>query len=482
MEQKLNMSNNNMMGNEIASNDDEKKKAALLCKANLEMIESLKKQVMERHGGDSNSGKNIIEQLKQAENESLAKASNIVGTSTEQLKGSMSKMVYNELTEEEKVIESKKRKKESRKSVQGKMKKEDKEKTGVLSELKNKLNKLKAKKKEDEEKISKPAVDLNEEKEITNTVPQQINAVDKFSNDYDDFDPRSIPSYIQYDIIPLPSKGECYSHKKSKLPVAYLTASDENLITSINMYNDGTIVDTILERKILDDTIRVKDLCKGDRDAITIWLRATAYGANYPVTTNYKGTQIDSVIDLSKLKYLDFDLKGDENGWFEYVCGNGDVLKYRYLTASDEKTLFDKLVKEIKSISKTKVMTDLGYAKTFVESLKNDDGEDILDAINIVKEWINNIKDEGDGNSVYTTGVTDRMLLQTMSVNGMTDKVVIKNYIDNMLLSEATKYREYIKNNTPGVDTKVTIEIPESLGGGSFESFLSIGETIFTTI
>ena len=35
-----------------------------------------------------------------------------------------------------------------------------------------------------------------------------------------------------YDIIPLPSNGECYASKIGRLPVAYLTAYDENLITS----------------------------------------------------------------------------------------------------------------------------------------------------------------------------------------------------------------------------------------------------------
>ena len=102
-----------------------------------------------------------------------------------------------------------------------------------------------------------------------------------------DFDPRDIPSYIQYDMIPLPSKGECYAHKKSYLPVAYLTAADENLITSRNMYENGSMINTILERKILDKSIRVSDLCKGDRDAIAIWLRATAYGSEYPVICGY---------------------------------------------------------------------------------------------------------------------------------------------------------------------------------------------------
>ena len=42
------------------------------------------------------------------------------------------------------------------------------------------------------------------------------------------------------------SKGECYKHKKSRIPVRYLTAADENLITSPNMYANGTLVEKVV--------------------------------------------------------------------------------------------------------------------------------------------------------------------------------------------------------------------------------------------
>ena len=45
---------------------------------------------------------------------------------------------------------------------------------------------------------------------------------------------------IQYDIISLPSNGECYKNKTERVPVGYLTAYDENLITSPNLYKDGS--------------------------------------------------------------------------------------------------------------------------------------------------------------------------------------------------------------------------------------------------
>jgi len=42
--------------------------------------------------------------------------------------------------------------------------------------------------------------------------------------------------------------------------------------------------------------------------------------------------------------------------------------------------------------------------------------------------------------------------------------------------------RKHINENTPGIDFKITVERPESLGGGSFETFLELDSTIFLNI
>ena len=53
-----------------------------------------------------------------------------------------------------------------------------------------------------------------------------------------------------FDVIPLPSKGEGYKEKISKASVAYLTAYDENMIVSPNLYRDNLILDYILQEKL----------------------------------------------------------------------------------------------------------------------------------------------------------------------------------------------------------------------------------------
>lgn len=300
----------------------------------------------------------------------------------------------------------------------------------------------------------------------------------------EDFDPRDIPSYVQYDIIPLPSKGQCYAHKKGNIPVAYLTAADENLITARNMYENGSMIDIILERKILDKSIKVKDLCKGDRDAIAIWLRATAYGPEYPIVATYEDKEIKSVIDLSNIKYLDFDLKGDENGWFEYKTSTGDILKFKILTSGEEVDLVKNNIIAEDIVNRNAVVQNIENSIEYVDNIDGTGKEEVIEALNLVKNWCLDI----DGvdfelkDKAYSTFITDRMFAQTMSVNGNTDREYIKAYIENMRANDALEYRKYVNSNIPGVNLNITVPIPESMGGGSFDTFLSIGETIFINV
>lgn len=335
---------------------------------------------------------------------------------------------------------------------------------------------------EDEEKVETPM-----KTEVKESVREPKKIVKQWveQKSCKDFDPRDVPSYVQYDIIPLPSKGECYPHKKGNIPVAYLTAADENLITSRNMYENGSMIDVILERKILDKSIRVADLCKGDRDAIAIWLRATAYGSEYPIVATYNGEEIQSSIDLSDVHFLDFNLKGDENGWFEYkVPSNGDIIKFKVLTYGEEADLVKNNMLAQDVIKRTEILESMDKSIEYIGTLNNSDKNEVIDALNLVKKWCLNadFNPNETENKVYLTYITDRMISQTMSVNGNEDREFIKGYIENMRANDAIEYRKYVNENVPGVDLNITVPIPESMGGGSFDTFLSIGDTIFINV
>ena len=302
-----------------------------------------------------------------------------------------------------------------------------------------------------------------------------------------DFDIKSIPSEIAFDVINLPSKGECYPHKKSKLPVAYLTAADENLIASPNLYSSGSLIDLILERKILDKTIKVSELCQGDRDAIVVWLRATAYDTKFPVNATHPETgkvyPID--IDLSTLKYRPFDLIGDENGLFEYKTTQGDVFKFKMLTKDEYEGFVRKSFGKYKLLNKSMIQYNIHEIERIIEENHIHENEDISsEAIKILNEWADTLSEEEniDLDNSYVDTITARMCLYTHSINGETNPNYIKSYIENMRTQEATKYRNFVETNQPGMDLKINVQVPESDGGGSFDTFLGIRDTIFLTV
>ena len=298
-----------------------------------------------------------------------------------------------------------------------------------------------------------------------------------------DFDTTKIKE--AFDTIPLPSKGECYSNKLSKVPVAYLTAYDENIIVSPNLYRDGTFIDYLLKTKILNPAIDPDELLPGDRDAIILWLRATGYGNEFPVsvTDNETGREFNSIIDLSKINFKEFTLKGDENGWFTYVLPvSKSEVKFSFLTYKEMKMLNDVETKEDLSIRKN----ELKGISDNLSKLKKDDTSKIVtkqflkridDAIKTIDEWHDSIEPEIE--TKISHAITNKMIASIKSIDGITDKKYIREFVVKMNIRDSASLRKYMLENEPGVDFKVEVERPKSLGGGSMETFLPFDQFIF---
>lgn len=296
----------------------------------------------------------------------------------------------------------------------------------------------------------------------------------------------NIDGNLQYDVIQLPSNGQCYRNKVDRVPVAYLTAYDENIITSPNLYKDGLVIDFLLKNKIVNNEINVDDLVSGDADAIILFLRATSYGPEFPIVVNDPdtGEQIDTTVDLSTLKPKEFKLVGDENGWFEYVTPiKKDTIKFRYLTRKQEKQL--RKVTELESYGTKAAMLDR-ERETLQAAMMNDkhisenDKKTIRAAIKTMETWSKKLKEVN--NSEFTRIMTNNMQLQIMAVNGNTDREFIRKYINQMPARDSLMLRKYINDNKPGIDFDIEVERPESLGGGSFKTFLNWDDTVFLNI
>lgn len=309
----------------------------------------------------------------------------------------------------------------------------------------------------------------------------------KLEQDYipakEDYSSNSNPTF---DVIPLPSKGEGYKDKISKAAVAYLTAYDENMIVSPNLYKDNLILDYLLEEKVLSKEIEPMDLLEGDRDAIILFLRASGYGNEYPITAtdDATGKEFDTVVNLSKLKYKDFTLKGDSNGWFSFTLPvSKKEVKFRFPTHRDNITLQKMQDAEDKKIKKGII---LNYVENMDNLIEDDDQvtkEDrikVRQAIRTIENWGKDINDDEELKFNHT--LTNRLNLLIMAVDGITDKKYIYDFIRKMTVRDSSALRKYISDNEPGIDYNITVDRPQSLGGGSFTTFLQLDQFIFLNI
>lgn len=309
--------------------------------------------------------------------------------------------------------------------------------------------------------------------------PSETTIADKTT--FNDIDPS-----VQYDVIQLPSNGQCYRSKTDRVPVAYLTAYDENIIMSPNLYKDGLVIDFLLKNKIVNKEIDVDDLVSGDVDAIVLFLRATSYGPEFPIVVNdpETGEQIDTTVDLTTLKPKEFKLIGDENGWFEYTTPiKKDVIKFRYMTRKQEKQL--RKATELENYGTKAHMLDT-ERETLLASLIGDNNisenekKVIKSATAVMESWSNKLKKLND--SQFTRMMTNAMQLQVMAVNGNTDREFIRKYINQMPARDSLMLRKYINDNRPGINFDIEVERPESLGGGSFKTFLNWDDSVFLNI
>ena len=318
------------------------------------------------------------------------------------------------------------------------------------------------------------------------TVKETVSKKKKVENIKYDFDFSNIPNWVQYDVIPLPSNGMCYPATSplrcGRIPVAYLTAADENIIASPNVYRDGKLLDIILDRKILDKRINVSDLSSGDRDAIILWLRATSYGEDFPIsaTNPQTGKRYNVTIKLSQFGYNDFDLESDENGLFTYTTSNEDEIKFKFFTNDDEELLRKVITSQITDSNKIEILKNLKYITDALNRIEFSDEEKsmLTEDVDEIKDIVGTDIPEVD-EDIYPSTITEQMIMHTVSINGNTDIEFIKNYIENMRTKDAMDYRNYFSNNKPGVDFNFEVNIPESDGGGSFDTFLRIDDTIF---
>jgi hypothetical protein len=218
---------------------------------------------------------------------------------------------------------------------------------------------------------------------------------------------------IAYDVIELPSKGIHYTNKKKSVRVAYLTASDENILSSPSFLNTNTVITELLKRKILDKDLSIDEIVEEDRQAILIFLRNTAFGSEYnlTITDDKTGNEFSVEVDLGSLKIKDFNLVEDSNGEYGYYLEKSkSEITFKFLTQKQE-------------------------------------------------DEIEKIKESWNGNGVAPV-ITKQLEMMIKSVGGVRDALKIRGFIETMPIKDSQDFRKFVKDNKPGLDLTQEVTTP----------------------
>jgi hypothetical protein len=218
---------------------------------------------------------------------------------------------------------------------------------------------------------------------------------------------------IAYDVVELPSRGIHYASKKKSFKVAYLTAADENILSSQNLIQSNGVIPELLKRKILDRDITFEEIVEEDKEAVLIFLRNTAFGSEYTMNLTDPKTKepFVHIVDLSTVKMKPFDLVADPNGEYKFFLPKTKAeITFKFITQTQEDEL-DKL--------KTS-WNGLGVAPI----------------------------------------VTKRLEMMIKSVAGNRDMMQIHNLVENMPITDSQDFKKFVSENKPGLDLTQTVIAP----------------------
>ena len=157
--------------------------------------------------------------------------------------------------------------------------------------------------------------------------------------------------------IELPSGGKFYPEgsplRSGKVDVKYMTAKEEDILTSTNLIKKGTVIDRLMESLIVTKGVKPEDLLTGDLNAVMVAARILAYGKDYPIELlcPHCGRKVNHVVDLAKLDTISPDVPASTE--HSVTLPTGLQVTFKLLTRADEKAIRD----EVESLKKFNNLT-----------------------------------------------------------------------------------------------------------------------------
>jgi hypothetical protein len=213
---------------------------------------------------------------------------------------------------------------------------------------------------------------------------------------------------LPHDMVPLPSQGVFYKNKKKSLKIGYLTASDENIL----MGGADDITSTLLRSKIYEPDVRVDDLLEGDIEAILVFLRNTSFGPEIDMSLTDPTTkkQFSVKIVLDSLPIINGQEPSEDGTFTTKLPKSGATVKLKPLTYG-----------EINEIAKMADTYPVGRV---------------------------------------APRVTWRLQKQIVEIDGVTDKVEIIKFIEQMPIADSKYVRTFMNENEPRLNMFKEVTAP----------------------
>lgn len=235
---------------------------------------------------------------------------------------------------------------------------------------------------------------------------------------------------VPTDHIELPSKGMFYPeghplHGQETIEVKHMTAKEEEILTSRTLLKKGIAIDRLLQNVIVNKAINVNNLLVGDKNAVLVWTRMLAYGPEYStkVTCPSCGETTQNKFNLQNGNITHPEQFDEADGFTKVTDNTFGILLPRTKVLAEVRLLF-------------------GEDETYLTRV------------------LNNRKKQNLVNHLTDSLLTEQMKRSVISLNGVTDRAEINNFIMNMPAADSRHFRKVYTKLTPNYDLKQDFHCP----------------------
>ena len=227
------------------------------------------------------------------------------------------------------------------------------------------------------------------------------------------------------EVVELPSNGyfypEAHPLSSGKIEIYQVTARHEDILSNTNLLKKGTVLDEFLKALIATPNVAISDLLIGDKNALFIAARKSAYGEIYNTKVKCPECGVESNVDIDLNKLVAKNI--------EYVGA----------TRGENKLTF-KLPNSGKTVA--------------VSLLTHKDEADIDAELKALAKF-------GGANNTNAPEITTRLKYTIRSIDGDADRLRIKNFVDNQLTAkDSLALRRFVRENTPDMDMNFDFTCP----------------------